>query len=253
MDYNQLETFRNLGVLVEKYSFNNQHGAIRTGAEYLFTSQREDGDFRGIYGSQYAPNYSAAIIEILIKAGYESDSRIEKGLQWLLSIRQADGGWAAPLRTLGISTSAAFENLEPLQPNRSKPFSHLITGMVLRAFAVHPGYRNHTDVEKAGKLLLSRFFKSDKYPDRRDASYWESVSFPFWFTDIISALDSLSRIGFSRVAPQILVAVDWLIGKQMENGLFNLKLLRTKDKDTIFWVCLTICRIFQRLHNNNLS
>jgi hypothetical protein len=159
MDYNQLETFRNLGVLVEKYSFNNQHGAIRTGAEYLFTSQREDGDFRGIYGSQYAPNYSAAIIEILIKAGYESDSRIEKGLQWLLSIRQADGGWAAPLRTLGISTSAAFENLEPLQPNRSKPFSHLITGMVLRAFAVHPGYRNHTDVEKAGKLLLSRFFQ----------------------------------------------------------------------------------------------
>jgi hypothetical protein len=36
---------------------------------------------------QYTPNYSAAIMELLIKAGYSTDVRTEKGFQWLLSIR----------------------------------------------------------------------------------------------------------------------------------------------------------------------
>jgi len=100
-DYNQLETFRILRVLVEKYALDKKHDSIQRAASFLFNHQTDEGDFRGIVGNQYAPYYSAAIMELLIKAGYADGARILNGFRWLLSIRQDDGGWAFPLRTVG--------------------------------------------------------------------------------------------------------------------------------------------------------
>jgi len=76
-------------------------------------------------------------MELLIKAGYASDERIARGFQWLLYIRQRDGGWAIPLRTAGAKLDSFATKDDPIQPDRSKPFSHLVTGVVVRAFAAH--------------------------------------------------------------------------------------------------------------------
>jgi len=100
-DYNQLETYRVLGQLVEKYGLNKKHPALRKAADFLFTFWTDEGDFRGLYQNQYTPNYTAGIMELLIKAGYEEDPRILRGFDWLLSIRQNDGGWTLSLRTIG--------------------------------------------------------------------------------------------------------------------------------------------------------
>ena len=97
-NYNQYQTYKTMAELVEFYGLNKQHKAIRNAADYLFSFQTEEGEFRGMYGNQYSPNYNASICEFLIKAGYY-DERIEKSLKWLLSMRQDDGGWAIPLRT----------------------------------------------------------------------------------------------------------------------------------------------------------
>ncbi len=249
-DYNQLETFRQLGELVEKYGFHKNHPSIEKAAEFLFNCQTRAGDFRGIYGKQYATTYSAAIMELLIKSGYHEDSRIEKGFQWLLSNRQNDGGWAIPFRTLKINYSDALNLKEPIQSDPEKAFSHLVTGMVLRAFSAHPRYSQSFEAHYSGNLLMNRFFKRDKYNDRQDKKYWESVSFPFWFTNIVTALDSLYFLGFSKEEPQIKLALNWLVQQQNEDGTFNLKLLLIRDKDLKYWVTLAICRIFKRYYNN---
>jgi len=244
-DYNQIETYRNLGILIEKYGLENGHPAIERAAGFLFSKQTEKGDFRGIYGNQYSPNYSAAIMELLIKAGYDDDLRIEKGFRWLLSIRQNDGGWAIPLRTVGAKYADIVMAIT-IEPDLSKPFSHLVTGVVLRAFAASTKYSKSPEAVTAGKLLASRFFKRDIYPDRNTPQYWESVPFPFWFTDIVSALDSLSLLGFTGDNPDIAGALDWLKRRQNDDGLFELKLSKGKDKDLKFWICLAICRLFKR-------
>ncbi len=246
-NYNQIETYRNLRELIEKYGFNRDHEAIRKAAEFFFQFQTEEGDFRGIYGDQYTTTYTPAIMELLIKAGYDKDFHIIKGFDWLLSIKQDDGGWAIPLRTRGKNLDA-LNILDPVQPDKSKPFSHLVTGMALRAFAAHPEYRKSYEAKKAGQLLISRFFKNDKYPDRRNKNFWERVSYPFWFTDIISALDSLSFMGFTRENPQIRKALEWLKKKQTEEGLFELKIVRGSDKDLPCWICLAVCRLFKRYY-----
>lgn len=245
-DYNLLETYRSLGEMVEKHAFDRRHPAICCAAGYIFSRQTDEGDFRGIYGSQYCPTYSAGILELLIKAGYAHDSRVERGLDWLLGMRQDDGGWAIPLRTVNVSFRDSLEIDQTLQPDRSRPFSHLVTGMALRAFADHPETSANKVVHRAGHLLASRFFQRDKYPDRSDKRFWSGVTFPFWFTDVISALDSLSRLGLDPDDPQIAPALAWLTAKQAEDGLFDLRLPKGKDKDLRAWIGLAVSRVFAR-------
>ena len=248
-DYDQLETFRQVGVLVEKFGFSRQHPSIERAAEFLFTFQTEEGDFRGIYGRQYATTYVGAITELLIKAGYGSDARIERSLAWLMAVRQQDGGWAIPARTVGLPFPAFVDPVRypvPVAPDRSKPSSHLVTGMALRALAADPSRLPSADVVRAADLLASRLYRRDVYPDRGARSYWERVSFPFWFTDIVSALDTLSRLGLPSDRGPIRTALDRLRELERDDGVFGFKLLRTRDPDLPWWISLAVCRTLRR-------
>ncbi len=137
-NYDPLETFRHLGILVEKFGFTRQHSSTERAATFLLSFQTDEGDLRGIYGNKYATTYVGAIVEVLIKAGYVDDPRIANALAWLLAMRQ----------------------------------------MVLRAFAAHPAWLDTIEVRKAAELLASRLYKRYTYTDRGDVSYWERVSFP---------------------------------------------------------------------------
>jgi hypothetical protein len=248
-DYDQIETYRNLGFLVEKFGFTRKHPAIPKAAEFLFSRQTPAGDFRGIYGKQYTPNYSAGIMELLIKAGYGRDGRVRRGLRWLLSMRQADGGWAIPFRTAtGAKLDAAFIRTKPFEPDRAKPFSHLVTGVVLRAFAVAPGYRKRKEMQLAGRLLASRFFQPDAYVDRRAPGYWTGFRFPFWFTDLLTALDTLSRLGFPADDPNIRKGLEWFAKRQRRDGGWTLKILSGADENLPLWLDLAVCRVFKNFY-----
>jgi hypothetical protein len=250
LNYDQIETYRVFAQLVEKYALTREHPIITNAAEFLFRFQTRDGDFRGIYGNQYTPNYSAGIMELLIKAGYGGDRRIAQGFTWLLGIRQSDGGWAIPFRTANPTKTLA--NLlgaeETAEPDRSQPFSHCITGVVLRAFAAHPQFRNTPEAIHAGQLLVSRFFKPDRYPDRKSSSFWTRFSFPFWFTDLVSSLDSLSLVGLSRHDSQIEAGLNWLRHRQAMDGSWQMKMVRGGDKDLDLWFSLAVCRVFKRFY-----
>ncbi len=248
-NYDQLETFRQLGILVEKFGLTRQHSSVDRAATYLLSFQTDEGDLRGIYGNQYATTYVGAILEVLIKAGYADDPRIAKAFAWLLAMRQRDGGWAIPVRTVGVPFPEFIDverHPQALAPDRSKPSSHLVTGMVLRAFPAHPAWLKAPEVGQAGGLLANRLYKRDAYTDRGDVSYWERVSFPFWFTDIVSGLDTLSRLGFDPDTPTISAALARLQEIQRADGTFAFKLLRGKDKDLPLWICLAVCRSLKR-------
>ena len=248
-NYDQLETFRQLGVLVEKFGFTREHSSIERAASYLLSFQSNEGDLRGIYGNQYATTYVGAILELLIKAGYADDPRVAKALAWLLATRQSDGGWAIPVRTVGVPFPEFVDvelHPEPLAPDRSRPSSHLVTGMVLRAFAAHPARLEASEIREAGNLLAARLYQRDKYSDRGSVSYWERVSFPFWFTDIVSSLDTLSRLGFDPGMTTISAALARLRELQRDDGTFAFTLLKGKDKDLPWWISLAVCRTLKR-------
>lgn len=247
--YDLLETYRQLGFLVEHFGFDKRHPAIRRAKEFVYKYQSKQGDIRGIYWNQYSPNYSAGFFELFIKAGYTSDKGILKGLGWLLSMRQNDGGWTIPIRTVKGKIASWMDYSLPLQPDRSKRFSSMVTGVVIRAFAYHPEYKKRIEIQDAAELVLSKLFKRDTYPDRNSAKCWTRFSFPFWFTDLISVLDPVSRLGFKPDHPKVSEGLGWFVDQQKKDGTWDLKLLKGDKLEQPHWMTLNICRLFKRYYS----
>jgi hypothetical protein len=246
-NYDLLETYRSLRILVEMYGFTRDHPALTRAADYVFSCQSNKGDIRGISGNQFMPYYHGAILELLIKAGYAKDARLQNGLRWLLSMRQKDGGWIIPVQ--GLPASQKVRQLweaAPVPPDRSLPHAHLATGMILRAFAAHPEYRRVPEVISAGERLKERFFLSDRYYDRKAPSYWLKFQFPFWWPNLLTALDTLFWLGFDRRDDDIARGLAWFVENQAEDGLWETGYGSGKGaKRMRSWVGLAICRVFR--------
>jgi hypothetical protein len=194
------------------------------------------------------PYYHGAILELLVKAGYAQDKRTEKGLQWLLTMRQLDGGWIIPIQLVPArEKSARLWSGSPIQPDRSRPHSHLATGMVLRAFAAHPDYRQKPQVCSAGERLKERLFQADKYNDRKGSSYWLKFQFPFWWPNLLTALDTLSNLGFDRNDQHIARGLSWFVENKSEDGLWEDGYGSGKGAEGMRrWVGLAICRVLRQ-------
>jgi hypothetical protein len=256
INYKLIETWKQFRYLVDKFGFNREDPATERAAEFLLACQTDDGDMRGMLANQYANYYSGAILSLLIKAGYEDDLRIEKGIQWLLTMRQDDLGWSESLITHDFDRETIYrltsQYTEPVEPDRSKPFSHNSTGMVLRAFAAHTKHRKSEAAKIAAKLLKSRFFQPDAYTSYQAASYWVRFQYPFWWNNLVAALDSISLIDPSR-DEKVEEALDWLIDHQEEDGLWNASYMggeganNARTRETKLWVSLAICRVLKRL------
>jgi hypothetical protein len=258
INYGLIETWRWFRYLIDQYGFTRDHPQAQRAAKFLFSCQTDVGDFRGILANQYATYYSGAITSLLIKTGYADDPRIERSLQWLLAMRQDDGGWSIPMITHTLDRQTQYrlssEYASPLEPDRSKPFSHNATGMILRAFAAHPKYRKSKAAKTAAQLLASRFFQPDVYTSYQAASYWVRFEYPFWWNQLVAALDSVSLIGLSSDDEPIVQALNWLIDHQQSDGLWRVSYVqpRAKDKETAkvrerkLWISLAICRVFKQ-------
>lgn len=256
-NYDLYETLNTLGVLVAKYGFDRRHAAIEKAADYVFSCQSPEGDYRGIYGNQPAHTYTPLLMEVLIQAGFKGHPSIERAFGWLIDTRQDDGGWAIPARTSGKNLAAdwtKWASSPPVEADRSKPFSHMVTGMVLRAFAAHPRYRGTRVAKEAATLLKSRFFKPDKYSDRRGREYWTKFTYPFQFTNLLTSLDSLGRMGFGDNDSDIGSAIAWFRQAQKADGSFDLAMCRgLSDKRLPYWLGLAIVRALERLEENARS
>jgi len=258
INHGLIETWRQFRFLVEKHGFTREHPQARKAAEFLFSCQTGDGDIRGFLANQYATYYTGAIMGLLIQAGYADDPRIEKGFQWLLAMRQEDQGWTVPLLTHHLDRATQYrltsEYAEPLEPDRSRPFSHNWTGMVLRAFAAHPTYRKSEAAITAAGLLKSRFFQPDSYTSYKAASYWVRFDYPFWWNNLVAALDTISLIGLPKEDEQISRALKWLIDHQEKDGMWKVTYAKVQERQTVkeqekrLWISLAICRIFERMY-----
>ena len=254
-NYFLLQTFRNLRVFVEMNGFTRDHPSVQRAANYMLSCQTAEGDIRGILGNQYMPYYHSVILELLIKAGYADDQRVIAGLDWLLAVRQKDGGWIVPTQAVPTKDrNSEFWSGEPIVPERSKPHSHMATGMALRALAVHPIYRKRDEVIKAGEVLKRRFFKPDKYNDRKAKSYWFKFQFPFWWTNLLTALDTLSWLEFDREDADIIKGLEWFSTNQVEDGLWPTGYGSGKrSEENRRWVGLAICRVLKNFYTPNMT
>ena len=257
--HNLIETWRNLNELVSKYSFTRSHSKIEGACEYILSCQTGAGDIRGVLANQYATYYTGAMLSTLIYAGYENDPRTEQAFQWLLGMRQNDSAWSIPMITHKFDRETQYrlstEFLPSVEPDRAKPFSHNCTGMVLRAFAAHPVYRTSEAARIAAGLLKSRFFREDSYSSYHDAGYWVRFEYPFWWNNLVSAMDTITVIQPGVFDEPIQRAVQWIVDHQEADGLWNIAYTgkqikdNVKNNETRYWIGLAICRILKRINS----
>ncbi len=267
VNYSLTETWRQFRFLVQQYQMTTEHPAIKDAAEFIFSCQTEEGDIRGFLANQYAAYYTGAILFLMILAGYVNDPRVSKGMDWLISVRQNDGGWlASPLMSLDLPketthrlSSEYSETI--LDFDSTRPSSHNWTGMIIRPFAIHPKYKHRPEMMNAASLLKTQFFQADKnYTSYQDAEYWTKFQFPYWWNHLVAVLDSLSHIGLSKEDPDIGKGLEWFTDNQLESGLWWLSYGKkhktnysTKMKNEQLWICYKICEIFKCFHHNTFS
>jgi hypothetical protein len=247
-------TFKVFRTLVERYRFNRESVPIEKAAEYLFTFQTREGDIRGFIGNQYATYYTGYVLALLIQAGYVYDQRVERGMKWLLDMRQDDGGWAVPILTHHFDGKTMYRltssYAEPVEPDRAQPFSHNWTDMVLRAFAIHPVHRQSEEAQVAGNLLKSRFFQPDVYSSYKAASYW--TRFVSWWPNLLTAMESLSLLGFTANDSDIRKGLQWFFENRQEDGLWECSyddkhgIQRNSHFIERVWISLRICRMLRQ-------
>lgn len=65
--------------------------------------------------------------------------------------------------------------------------------------------------------------------------------------DLLSALDSLSKLGLGSGDSDIAVGLEWFFKAQQPTGQWKLKILNSgADRDTHLWIDLAICRLIKR-------
>ena len=207
-----LATMRGLERLGE-FGLGGGHPAVKAAAELLLSSQAENGGLGDLTlgetpaarGKMVALHFHGWALSLLCRAGLDADSRVDRGFRYLLANRQADGGWA----WRGVRTDSA-----------ARPSSHLVTGMALRAFATSPSRKSSREARRAAELLATRFLQPDRYPDRKAASFWEQLSEPRFYTDVLDALDSATAVGLGKENSGVRTAEAYLRGRQLPDGLW---------------------------------
>ncbi len=95
--------------------------------------------------------------------------------------------------------------------------------------------------------LKQRLFQADKYTDRKAPSYWLKFQFPFWWTSLLTALDTLSMLGFGKEEAEIARGLDWFVAHQAEDGLWPTGYGQGRQAEANRrWVGLAVCRMLRR-------
>jgi hypothetical protein len=186
---------------------------LKKSVDFLLESQEADGGIADLAladtpkgrAKMVALHFQGWAMSALCRLGFETDARVEKGLQFLLERRQDDGGWA----WRGVRTDSA-----------ARPSSHLVTGMVLRAFASAAARRGSREARRAAELLATRFLQPDRYPDRKAPGYWEVLTEPRFYTDVLDALDTVTAIGLGKENSGVRTAEAYLRSRQSPDGLW---------------------------------
>jgi hypothetical protein len=226
-------------------------------ADFLLQSQESDGSIGDLAladtpkgkPKSVALHFHGWAISALCRAGFEGEPRVEKGFQHLLERRQDDGGWA----WRGVRTDSA-----------ARPSSHLITGMVLRAFAAATQRRTSREARRAAELLATRFLQPDRYEDRKAPSFWEILTEPRFYTDVLDALDTITAIGLGKENSGVRTAEAYLRSRQASDGLWypgppakpdglipkplSKDAGKDKDVDAAIWLTLRVLVVLRRIN-----
>ncbi len=202
-------TFWTLSVLADA-GLTRDHEQIERACEFIFTFQREHGAFcrrrrvagKGlVWREEPGPCTHARIVRFLIQFGYGDDPRTRAGMDWLLGAQREDGTWDChPTRRYGCLRA---------------------THDVLRAAALDYAAASHPAVREGAAIVLDLLMEVNR-SRYHTGGEWTTLVYPHFGVDVISTLDALARLGFTREQAQIARGFDYLLSRRLPGGAWPL-------------------------------
>lgn len=211
----------------------HEHQAIRQATDWLASMQiRRRGDWRykcpglapggwafQFYNDRYPDTDDASVVLMALlngpatsgsdKSGFDQERKavFKRGINWVLGLQNADGGWGAFERD--VDDDVYNEILYNDEKNMLDPSTADVTGRVLECL----GYCGIGPEDPVVARALA-FIRREQEPDGKWWGRW-GVNYVYgtW-----SVLRGLAALGFKPEDPMIARAADWIEGFQNEDG-----------------------------------
>ncbi len=229
--------------------FDHNYFAVKKGAEYLFSLQREDGSWGPPDDPEIEDEYvitplqTALPLRGLVMCGYATDSRAEKAYEWLLRQRLPDGSW--PTRVTKDGSYGYRAGYRALPHSRFGCRSN--TTGVLQCLALHVNRRHSSEAHRALDLLLARETR-DAYilgfETARMIGVEPARGFLTYFArfDLGLILDLCWRVGATLEDKRVSDLVEFIRGLQGKYGLWEYQ-----NPQASRWVTFDLLRSLSRL------
>lgn len=216
--------------------FDQHHMAVRSGAAYLFTQQREDGswplpvevklteegeEISSREGYSLMPLQTAFPLRGLAACGYATDPRAEKAFDWLLAQRLVDGTWPTGIASGVYGYVAGYRRIA-----HSRWGCRSNTTGALICLALHPQRRHSAEARRALDLLLGRETQEESTLGCEVARLVGAERVHGFITffaryDLALMLSLCSQVGVSMEDERLNCLVGFIRSQQGEYGLWD--------------------------------
>jgi hypothetical protein len=204
---------------------DRRHPRVAALAERVFTRQRRDGSFplsSFQTGDRYdmIPLQASLPLRGLAAAGYATDERAERGYEWLLAQRLADGAWPTGRAAGQPGFVAGYRRLPGSAGCRAN------TQAALACLVLHPHRSRAEPTRRALDLLLQRETR-DEWALGSEVARLRGLEPPAGFItfyarfDLAFVLELAGRAGASAEDQRVADLVEFLLARRGPAGLWE--------------------------------
>jgi len=210
---------------------------VRKACEFILenSQDRESGGFSGSKSEsggglhdEVSPCLTGNMVWSLIRFGYLGDSRVQRGIEWIVAYQRFDDGIDEELKGWPYDRQG-HPHCWGYTRTHSIHTCHMGVVKALKALAEIPPNKRSKDVkntiEKGAEYMLKHHvYKRSHDLSRISNPSWLKFGFPLlWQTDVLEILLVLTKLGYRDERMQ--EAIDSVISKQDENGRWKLESL----------------------------
>lgn len=256
---------RNLYMLFE-YWATREMGHIEDSLETLLSWQDPEGFIRGPEADGVPrPYHDGLELGVLVKFGMKDDERVQRLLDWLVSLQRHDWGWNVPyFQDMKYRPEYRFMRIDEFtrliqegkvpdhDPAEYEDIPSCIwtTLGVLRGISMNDDLAREPRFRKAAEFILDRFFTRNYHPSfYQSGKNWTMLKFPTYYGSGLTALDTLIHLGFGPDDERMEKPIKWVLNSRSKDGLWH----RSErphpiDDQWISLVCLEILGHYRDLY-----
>ncbi len=215
-------------IILAELAADGQDSRVKKACEFIIenSQDRKSGGFSAwlsvkVGGGRYSgvlPCLTGNMVWSLIRLGFLDDQRVKRGIDWIVKYQRFDDGEAYPPKIWPYEKATSCFG---------KHSCHMGVVKALKALSEIPAEKRSAGVigtiERGVEYMLKHhIYKRSHNLSKVSKPGWLRLGFPLMYqTDVLEILGILTSLGCKD--PRMQEAIDWVLSKQDENGMWKLE------------------------------